>query len=140
MPDLVRAAGKALSRPQISCSIDDICTGGKPGTPSPLAEFVCAEFAGAAQDQDETVRVAQAFEAIIAAAKHITSTVERHTLEIHGHHDAIARCSCGGWSLTSTGARTMAAVEEEHQRHVQSCVQWTPVEPAADIAQHLAVA
>ena len=140
MPDLVRAAGKALSRSQISCSIDDICTAGKGGKPSTLAEFVCKEFADAAQDQDETVRVAQAFDAIIAAAKHITNTVERHTLEIHSLRDATASCSCGGWSLTSKGTKTKVEIQEEHQRHVQSCVQWTPVEPAADIAQHLAIA
>ncbi len=118
MPDLVRAADKALTRPQICYSMDELCTAGKIGKPSPLAEFVCKEFAGAAQEQDEVVRVAQAFNAILAAAQHITHTVERHTLEIHSLHDAIASCSCGGWSLTCTGAKTKAEIEEEHQRHV----------------------
>jgi hypothetical protein len=40
-----------------------------------------------------------------------------HQLKITSLHDALAECSCGGWSMASTGARTKDEIETEHERH-----------------------
>ena len=43
-----------------------------------------------------------------------------HRLLIKSLHDAMAECSCGGWSRSFTGPTLKAEIQREHIRHVRS--------------------
>ena len=44
-----------------------------------------------------------------------------HVLVIVSLHDAAAKCSCGHWFYSYTGARTRGQVREEWAKHIEWC-------------------
>ena len=43
----------------------------------------------------------------------------QHELKIKSLHDAQAECSCGGWSMSFTGAMTANEIRKEFRRHLE---------------------
>ena len=44
----------------------------------------------------------------------------RHKLIIKSLHDTQAECSCGKWSMDSTGERTKEELEVEFEKHLKA--------------------
>jgi hypothetical protein len=44
----------------------------------------------------------------------------KHRLDIISHHDAQARCFCGGWNYSFTGFKTPTELMEEWKKHIRA--------------------